>query len=129
MDVPETRYVAVGEADVAYQVFGNGPSDLLYAGGMGSHIEVYWQWPSFAEQMRRLSAFSRVILFDRRGAGLSDAVGRNAMPTWEDWAEDMAAVLDAAWSDRAAVSDGSMPDHLRCFSLRCTPRGSAPLSS
>ncbi len=88
---------------MAYQVFGNGPSDLLYAGGMGSHIEVYWQWPPFAEQMRRLSSFSRVILFDRRGAGLSDPVARNAMPTWEDWAEDMAAVLDAAWSDRAAV--------------------------
>lgn len=88
---------------MAYQVFGNGPPDLLYAGGMGSHIEVYWQWPPFAEQMRRLSSFSRVILFDRRGAGLSDPVARNAMPTWEDWAEDMTAVLKAAWSDRAAV--------------------------
>jgi class 3 adenylate cyclase/alpha-beta hydrolase superfamily lysophospholipase len=102
-DVPETRYVTVGDADVAYQVFGKGPPDLLYAGGMGSHIEVYWQWPPFAEQMRRLGSFSRVILFDRRGAGLSDAVSLKALPTWEEWAEDMTAVLDAAWSSRAAV--------------------------
>lgn len=103
IEPPETRYVAVGDADVAYQVFGNGPPDVLYAGGMGSHIEVYWQWPPFAEQMRRLASVARVILFDRRGAGLSDAVSRNALPTWEEWAEDMTAVLDAAWSSRAAV--------------------------
>jgi len=103
MEVPDTRYVAVGDADVAYQVFGNGPPDLLYAGGMGSHIEVYWEWPPFAEQMRRLASCSRVILFDRRGAGLSDSVSLKALPTWEEWAEDMTAVLDAAWSSRAAV--------------------------
>ncbi|HWT83966.1 MAG TPA: alpha/beta hydrolase, partial [Candidatus Methylomirabilis sp.] len=70
---------------------------------MGSHIEVYWEWPPFAEQMRRLASCSRVILFDRRGAGLSDSVSLKALPTWEEWAEDMTAVLDAAWSSRAAV--------------------------
>ena len=103
MDVPETRYVAVADSDVAYQVFGNGPLDLLYPNSMGGQIEVYWQWPPFVEQMRRLASFSRVIFFDRRGAGLSDSVPGNALPTWEEWTEDMTAVLDAAWSRRAAI--------------------------
>jgi class 3 adenylate cyclase/alpha-beta hydrolase superfamily lysophospholipase len=103
MDLPDTQYVQVGEADVAYQVFGEGPADLLYTAGMGSHVELGWQWPPFAEQMRRLASFNRVILFDRRGSGLSDAVARNAFPTWEEWAEDMTAVMDAAGSRRAAV--------------------------
>jgi pimeloyl-ACP methyl ester carboxylesterase len=103
MDPPETRYVQVGEADVAYQVFGDGPSDLLHAGALGAHIELFWEWPSFAEHLRRLASFSRVIFFDRRGSGLSDAVARNALPTWEEWAEDMTAVLDVAGSSRAAI--------------------------
>jgi class 3 adenylate cyclase/alpha-beta hydrolase superfamily lysophospholipase len=103
MEAPQTRYVAVGDADVAYQVFGHGPLDVLYANGMGSHIEMYWQWPPFAEQMRRLASVSRVMLFDRRGAGLSDAVPRSALPTWEEWAEDIAAVLDASWSSQAVI--------------------------
>jgi class 3 adenylate cyclase/pimeloyl-ACP methyl ester carboxylesterase len=106
MDMPETRYAAVGDADVAYQVVGDGPMDLLSMGGFGSHVELSWQWPPFTEYIRRLTSIGRVILFDRRGTGLSDPVSRNAMPTWEEWAEDMAAILDAAGSSRAAVLAG-----------------------
>jgi class 3 adenylate cyclase/pimeloyl-ACP methyl ester carboxylesterase len=100
---PETRYVAVGDADVAYQVFGDGPLDLLYFYGLGSHIEVLRESPTFGPFMLRLASFSRVILFDRRGTGASDAVSRHAIPTLEDWTEDVAAVLDAVGSERAAI--------------------------
>jgi class 3 adenylate cyclase/alpha-beta hydrolase superfamily lysophospholipase len=103
MDVPETRYVGLGNADVAYQVFGDGSRDILFSTGIGQSIEMFWQWPPNAEHLRRLASFSRVIFFDRRGTGLSDSMGRNALPTWEEWAEDMAAVLDAAGSRQAAV--------------------------
>jgi class 3 adenylate cyclase len=100
---PETKYVSVGDSDVAYQVFGDGALDLLYFYGLGSHIEVLRESPTFAPFMLRLASFSRVILFDRRGTGASDAVPRTAIPTFEDWTEDVDAVLDAAGSTRAAI--------------------------
>jgi class 3 adenylate cyclase/pimeloyl-ACP methyl ester carboxylesterase len=103
METPETRYVAVGDADVAYQVLGAGGVDLLYCYGAGSHIEWFWEIPSIAEFFLRLSSFSRLIIFDRRGTGASDGVPHNAIPTWEQWAEDMGAVLDAAGSKKAAI--------------------------
>jgi class 3 adenylate cyclase/alpha-beta hydrolase superfamily lysophospholipase len=103
MDRPETRYVGLGDADVAYQVFGDGPRDVLFSTGFGQSVEGLWHVDRFAEHLRRLASFNRVILFDRRGTGLSDSMGRGRLPTWEEWAEDMAAVLDAAGSRRAAV--------------------------
>jgi class 3 adenylate cyclase/alpha-beta hydrolase superfamily lysophospholipase len=103
MDPPETRYVAVGDADVAYQVVGDGPLDLLYCFGLGSHIEVAWEVPRTVEFLTRLAAFSRLIFFDRRGTGASDGVSFKAMPTWEEWTEDIVAVLDAASSKRTAI--------------------------
>ena len=80
----ETRYVAVGDADVAYQVLSDGPVDLLFCYGLGSHIEVNRQIPTVAEFNDRLARFSRLITFDRRGLGASDGVPRNAVPTWEE---------------------------------------------
>jgi class 3 adenylate cyclase/pimeloyl-ACP methyl ester carboxylesterase len=103
VDLPETNFAELGSADVAYQVFGEGSRDLLLSTGFGQSIEVFWQWPSNAEYLWRLASFSRVIFFDRRGMGLSDSMGRDTLPTWEEWAEDMTAVLDAAGSDRATV--------------------------
>jgi pimeloyl-ACP methyl ester carboxylesterase len=102
-EFPETRYVTVGDGDVAYQVIGDGPVDLLYFYGLGSHIEVFWYVPEFVEFLRRLASFSRLIFFDRRGTGASDGVPRNAIPTWEEWTEDLLAVLDAAGSQQAAI--------------------------
>ena len=67
MEPPETRYVAVGEADVAYQVVGDVPVDLLYCWGLGSHIELSWDSPGWAVLLPRLASFSRLIFFDRRG--------------------------------------------------------------
>ena len=96
---PNTRYVEVGE----YQVVGTGPRDLVYFYGLGSHIEHFWDNPVPAEFLTRLSAFSRLVFFDRRGNGASDGVDRNDIPTWEDWAEDLRAVLDVTESRQAAI--------------------------
>ncbi|MDQ6852360.1 MAG: alpha/beta hydrolase, partial [Actinomycetota bacterium] len=78
MDRPEVRYVAVGDADVAYQILGDGPLDLLFCYGLGSHIEFNWQVPVIAEFLDRLASLFRLIIFDRRGTGASDGVPRNA---------------------------------------------------
>jgi class 3 adenylate cyclase len=102
-EAQETRYVAVGDADVAYQVLGDGPVDLLYFAGLGSHVDVLWEYGPSAAFLRRLASFSRLILFDRRGAGASDAVPNASISTWEAWADDARAVLDAAGSERAWV--------------------------
>jgi len=93
----------VGEADVAYQVVGDGPLDLLYFYGIGGHIEYFWDVPDSAEFLNRLASFSRLIFFDRRGTGASDGLSLSALPTWEEWTEDVRAVLDVAGSERAAI--------------------------
>ena len=100
---PETRYVSVGDGHVAYQVIGEGPQDLLYFYGLGAHVDICWDSPVASEFMMRLASFSRVIVFDRRGTGASDGVPLSAMPTWEEWTEDILAVLDAAGSGQAAI--------------------------
>jgi class 3 adenylate cyclase len=100
---PETRYAAVGDADIAYQVIGEGPPDLVFFGGLGFHVEANWLIPDLADLYTRLASFSRLIVFDRRGTGASDGVPRSAIPTWEDLAEDASAVLDAVGSTSAAI--------------------------
>jgi class 3 adenylate cyclase/alpha-beta hydrolase superfamily lysophospholipase len=102
MERPQTRYVDVGGAEVAYQVVGQGPPDLVYVTGFG-HVDLAWEDPVWAAVLERLACLGRLILFDRRGTGASDAVPDNAMPTWEEWADDVRAVLDAARSERAVV--------------------------
>ena len=96
-----------GNVNIAYQVIGNGPIDLVFVMGWVSHLEYYWREPSFARFLRRLAGFSRLILFDKRGTGLSDPV--TEMPTLEQRMDDVRAVLDAVGSRRAAllgVSEG-----------------------
>jgi class 3 adenylate cyclase/alpha-beta hydrolase superfamily lysophospholipase len=102
MERPQTSYVEVGGAEVAYQIVGQGPPDVVYVPGF-SHIDLRWDNPVWAGFLERLATFGRLILFDRRGTGASDAVLDTAMPTWEEWAEDVRAVLDAARSERAVV--------------------------
>ncbi|MGO8872815.1 MAG: adenylate/guanylate cyclase domain-containing protein [Acidimicrobiales bacterium] len=103
MDTPETKYVPVGDADVAYQVIGTGPPDLLLCYGLGSHIELMWDIPGVHEFHNQLASFSRLMLFDRRGTGASDSIVPGVMPTWEEWTDDMRAVLGAAGSERASI--------------------------
>ena len=82
MERPQTRYVEVGGAEVAYQIVGQGPPDVVRLTGLGN-IDVQWEDPVFAAFLERLASFGRLILFDRRGTGVSDAVPDTAMPTWE----------------------------------------------
>ena len=106
VDVPETRFAQVGEDRVAYQVFGEGPPDVVYMQGMGDTIDLRWDWPPYAHFLRRLASFCRVVTFDQRGQGASDRVSRSGVSLWEDWAEDARAVLDAVGSERAALFAG-----------------------
>jgi len=107
--IPETHYARSGEVNIAYQVHGDGPLDLVFVMGWVSHIEYFWREPSFARFLRRLAKFSRLILFDKRGTGLSDRVPLSELPTLEQRMDDVRAVLDAVGSERAAlcgVSEG-----------------------
>ena len=106
-DVPETRYARSGDVNIAYQVLGDGLFDLVFVMGWVSHLEYFWTEPTFARFLRRLASFSRLILFDKRGTGLSDRV--TALPTLEQRMDDVRAVMEAVGSRRAAllgVSEG-----------------------
>jgi len=98
---PETRYARSGDLHIAYQVVGEGPIDLVYVPSWISQVEHYWAEPMVARYFNRLASFSRLILFDRRGSGLSDPVPR--APTLEEQMEDVRAVMDAAGSEQAAL--------------------------
>jgi class 3 adenylate cyclase/pimeloyl-ACP methyl ester carboxylesterase len=102
VETPETRYVTVGDAQVAYQVLGDGPVDLVFTHGH-CHLDLHWDLAPEAEFFRRLASFSRLILFDRRGSGCSDRIEGGRFPTWEEWSQDLLAVLDAAGSARPAL--------------------------
>ena len=98
---PEIRYAKSGDVHIAYQVFGDGSVDLVYIPGFISNIENYWDWPEFARWLRHIGTRARVILFDKRGTGLSDRLGQ--LPNLDQRMDDARAVMDAAGSKRAAV--------------------------
>jgi pimeloyl-ACP methyl ester carboxylesterase/DNA-binding CsgD family transcriptional regulator len=98
---PETRYARSGWLNIAYRVFGEGPVDLVMVPGFVSHVEYAWKEPSLARFLRKLSAFCRVITFDRRGMGLSDLDPLEGTPTLEERMDDVRAVMDAVGSARA----------------------------
>jgi pimeloyl-ACP methyl ester carboxylesterase len=103
VNVPRTRYAKSGELNIAYQVVGDGPVDLIFASGWISNIELGWEEPAIVSFHERLAAFSRLILFDKRGTGLSDRVSDEHPPTLEERTDDIRAVLDAVGSERAAI--------------------------
>jgi DNA-binding winged helix-turn-helix (wHTH) protein/pimeloyl-ACP methyl ester carboxylesterase len=103
MRVPETRYALSGDVNIAYQTLGDAPLDLVFVMGWVSHLEYFWREPSFARFLRRLATFSRLILFDKRGTGLSDRVPLDQLPTLEQRMDDVRAVLEAVGSERAAI--------------------------
>src|SRR5437763_4108569 len=107
MGTPPTRYARSGDASIAYQVVGDGPIDLVLVLGFATHLELQWEMPPFARFFERISSFSRRILFDKRGTGLSDPV--TEVPSLEQRIDDVRAVMEAAGSERAAlfgVSEG-----------------------
>ena len=100
---PETRYAKSGDVNIAYQVVGDGPFDLVWVPGWVSHLEWHWEEPSLARFLHRLASFSRLIMLDKRGTGLSDRVSLAELPTLEQRMDDVRAVMDAVGSERAAV--------------------------
>lgn len=103
METPETRFAKLGEQRIAYQVFGEGPIDVLLVSGWFSNVDGIWEEPTSARFLQRLSAFSRVILFDRRGTGASDPLPGSTATNLQDWSDDVRVVLDATGSERAAL--------------------------
>jgi pimeloyl-ACP methyl ester carboxylesterase len=101
MSTPTTRYASSDGVSIAYQVVGDGPIDLALVLGFATHLELQWESPAMAGFMTRLSSFSRLIVFDKRGTGLSDPVAE--VPTLEQRIDDVRAVLDAAECERASL--------------------------
>jgi class 3 adenylate cyclase len=107
MGMPETRYAHSGDVMIAYQVLGEGPFDVVFAPGSVSHVELYWEAAGMAALLGGVAEHTRVLVFDKRGTGLSDRVA--GAPTLEERSDDIRAVMDAAGSQRAAlfgVSEG-----------------------
>src|SRR6266568_1192478 len=108
MDVPAIRYTRTTDGlNIAYQVVGEGPLDLVFVPQVISNVEIFWENPRWAAFMRELASFSRLLLFDRRGVGLSDRP--SGVPPLEQRMDDVRAVLDAVGSERAALF-GTGPD-------------------
>jgi class 3 adenylate cyclase len=101
--LPPTRYTKVGGSSIAYQVIGDGPIDVIWVTSWFSHIDGRWQEPRWHRFWTQMSSWCRLIMYDRRGSGASDSFPDGTHPTWEEWVEDIAAVMDAAGSERAAV--------------------------
>ena len=100
---PETRYAKSGDVNIAYQVVGDGPFDLVYVPGWVSNIDLFWEKPKPARFLEHLASFSRLIVFDKRGTGMSDRVSNDRLPTLEQRMDDVRAVLDAVGSESAAL--------------------------
>src|SRR5579863_619645 len=127
MTPPETRYAKSGNVSIAYQVTGSGDFDLVFLPGFVSNLDQIWENPNWAHFFSRLAGFSRLILFDKRGTGLSDRVA--GIPDLEARMDDIRAVMDAVGSERAAllgVSEGgamsmlfaaTYPDRTRALAL------------
>jgi len=96
-----TRFAQSGNVHIAYQVVGDGPRDIVFVPGWTSHVERGWTFPAFAHLLNRLASFSRLIIFDKRGTGLSDPV--TTTPTLEERMDDLGDVMEAAGSERAVL--------------------------
>jgi class 3 adenylate cyclase len=105
VDLPETRYARSGDVNIAFQVLGEGPFDVVFVPGSVSHVELAWQMPAQAYVYKRLASFCRLIRFDKRGTGMSDRVA--GIANLETRMDDVRAVMDAAGSERAALLGAS----------------------
>ena len=103
MMTPPVRYARTPKGDIAWQTVGEGPRDLVFLGGLVSHLDAMWDFPEAARFFTRISSFCRLILFDRRGCGISEPVGAGQYPSWEEWTDEIAVVMNAAGSTQAAI--------------------------
>ena len=99
--LPETRYAQSGDVNIAYQVMGDGPMDIILVPGLTSNIEMFHELPGYTATLRRFARFARVVTFDKRGQGLSDRM--SGAPSLEQRMDDVRAVMDAIGSRRAAI--------------------------
>ena len=98
---PDTRYAKSGDVHIAYQVFGEGSVNLVFAPPFVSNVENYWDEPDFARWLLRLGSYARVVMFDKRGTGMSDRVAE--VPGLEERMDDLRAAMDAVGMDQAAL--------------------------
>ena len=103
----ETRYARSGDVRIAYQVVGQGSIDLVFVPGFISNLDLHWEDEGYSRLLKRLSSFSRLILFDKRGTGLSDRVDTHHLPSLDTRMDDVRAVMDATGCGRAAILGAS----------------------
>jgi len=121
VEIPETRYATTADGvSIAYQIAGSGPPDIVFVNAAYlSNVELVWGWPPSASLLHGLAAHGRLLLFDRRGTGLSDKVSADRLPTLEARMDDLRAVMDAASSDRAILL-GAEDGAALCFLFAAT---------
>jgi class 3 adenylate cyclase len=127
MPRPETRYARSGDVHVAYQTLGDGPIDVVFIDQWWSNVDTQWEVPPLAGMLDRLASFSRLILLDKRGTGLSDPVPLGGLPTLEEWMDDIRAVLDAVCSERAALLSGVGASYLTILFAATYPNRTSAL--
>jgi class 3 adenylate cyclase len=98
---PDTRYAKSGEVHIAYQVFGDGPINLVIVPGFVSNIEIFWEQPELARELLHMASYARVAMFDKRGTGMSDRIA--GVPHFDERMDDLRSVMDAAAMEQAAV--------------------------
>jgi class 3 adenylate cyclase len=125
---PQTRYARAGGLHIAYQVVGQGPIDVTFIDQWWSNVDSLWRVPPFARFIERLATFSRVILLDKRGTGLSDPVPLGGLPTLEEWMDDITAVLDAVGSRQTAMLSGVGASYLALLFAATHPQRTSALA-
>jgi pimeloyl-ACP methyl ester carboxylesterase len=123
---PETRYARSADVHIAYQVLGDGPIDIVFVQGFISNLEVQWEDPGLTHLFNRLGSFARLIVFDKRGSGLSDRV--SDMPNLETRMDDVRAVMDTTGSQQAVLmgaSEGGPMSILFAPPIRTAPERSS----
>jgi pimeloyl-ACP methyl ester carboxylesterase len=124
---PETRYARSGDVHLAYQTVGDGPIDILFIDQWWSNLDTQWDVPPLARMLDRVASFSRLILLDKRGTGLSDPVPLGGLPTLEEWMDDIRAVLDAVGSRRTALLSGIGASYLTILFAATYPERTSAL--
>jgi pimeloyl-ACP methyl ester carboxylesterase len=126
-EAPETLYTKSRDCHIAYQVIGKGPLDVVFIPGFVSHVEQAWDDPRLAHFYRRIASFARLIVFDKRGTGMSDAVPLPQLPTLEQRMDDVRAVMDAVGAQRAALIGVSEGGPLNLFYAAAHPERTAAM--
>jgi len=122
--IPDIRYAKSGDVHIAYQVFGQGPENIVIIPGFISHVEHCWDAPDMARWLNHLGRRARVVMFDKRGTGLSDRLGQ--LPNLDQRMDDARAVMDAAGIDRAAIMGVSEGGSLAILFAAPTPSDAPP---